>query len=632
MSRYQDWERASLSRKRSQFSNAWVLRYSTTPAEKQEYEEAVQPGKEPFNTLIIGSNLDLWLSIFTQVENSAAKYIDPRAYYPDLRSDALYEHIKATLLECQSRHNHCLKKFDRLLPKRILDVNATVSGGSSEMDLISDKIIRLVTTPRGERGEYVALSYCWGEEQPHKTTQCCLPDYERSIDLSTLPQTIRDAVFVTRRYLWMDSMCIIQNNSSDKVVEISNMGSIYMNATLTIGAVTAKTASGGFLGSRMHIRCLRMPFVCYDGTPGEVHAIEIAGPIDPPPHQVMGPLNERGWALQERILSQRFLTFDMRHIGYKCRSNSYTALLEDFNLQFRDLTHFPTSVFRTEGSTDLQVSKPMEMTPTALASITHLEFFHRSKLWTEFVTEYSRTKLSSWRDQYDAIGGLVKVLSDAWGYEYLAGLWKEDLSAELLWFRKGSRSQTKWDDNTSFSFSFQSDNKSAQMSSDYCFSPSWSWLSVVGEVGFDAGSVGFESNLRTWHIDYVKCEIEPLSADLPYGEVKRAELTVRASAITAVEALKIFRKGSCEVAMDDGSDHLSEVQKNGAIFILGGHNSSVILTLILFPCGTHAIQRIGILEFLPENGSLTDVAEAFGHELIEDEESAGSMRLRCIRE
>jgi hypothetical protein len=106
----------------------------------------------------------------------------------------------------------------------------------------------------GKEGKYIALSYVWGEPQAHSTTQDRLEMYQGGIELSALPQTIRDAIRVTHslgyRFLWIDSLCILQDSDEDKRNEIGNMRSIYSDSSLVIIAASAKKVGDGFLQTR----------------------------------------------------------------------------------------------------------------------------------------------------------------------------------------------------------------------------------------------------------------------------------------------------------------------------------------------------------------------------------------------
>jgi hypothetical protein len=105
-----------------------------------------------------------------------------------------------------------------VLPTRVIDVGK------------SDKGVCLYET-KGEKSHYVALSYRWGDANMTLTTNATLSEHLHYIDVGTLCTTIRDAIHVTReigfRYLWVDSLCIIQDSEEDWEREALRMGEVY---------------------------------------------------------------------------------------------------------------------------------------------------------------------------------------------------------------------------------------------------------------------------------------------------------------------------------------------------------------------------------------------------------------------
>lgn len=112
------------------------------------------------------------------------------------------------------------------LPKRLIDV------GKEGSDILP----RLHETRINESAQYVALSYCWGGKHGSITTKETLESHIQELPLEKLSKTIVDAITITRglgiRYLWVDALCIVQDNLDDMISQINAMGSIYQNATL----------------------------------------------------------------------------------------------------------------------------------------------------------------------------------------------------------------------------------------------------------------------------------------------------------------------------------------------------------------------------------------------------------------
>ncbi len=100
-----------------------------------------------------------------------------------------------------------------------------------------------------QKAQYTALSHCWGALKPLTTTGSSLEQRKQGIEWSSLPKTFRDAIHVTHslgiKYLWIDSLCIVQDDSVDWEVESAKMASIYSQSFITIAATAAVNGSEG---------------------------------------------------------------------------------------------------------------------------------------------------------------------------------------------------------------------------------------------------------------------------------------------------------------------------------------------------------------------------------------------------
>jgi hypothetical protein len=169
--------------------------------------------------------------------------------------------------------------------------------------------VSLVECGDGQDTEYVALSYCWGGEQVHKTTKASLQATKGVLSFEHLPATIQDAVKVTFQlgydHIWIDSLCIVQDDDAEITKEIAKMPSIYSNAVVTIAAAKAQSVAEGFLHQRVAPPLItNMQLLGATGAPQYVSLVETTGSDN----QTM-PLNGRAWALQESLLSARVLEF-----------------------------------------------------------------------------------------------------------------------------------------------------------------------------------------------------------------------------------------------------------------------------------------------------------------------------------
>jgi hypothetical protein len=194
------------------------------------------------------------------------------------------------------------------MPTRVLDL------GTSEGDL--DDNIRLLETTSFEPSEivgfrWVALSHRWGTLPQFKTLKANLQKHYERIAFGALPKTFQDAVLVTRglglKYLWIDSLCIVQDDKDDWSREALRMGNIYRDSFSTIAAHTAADSAAGFLRSS-----LALPeSVCLGGASGSPQdiAFYVTLPFDFVMDVDNSALSKRAWVLQERLLPTRIIHF-----------------------------------------------------------------------------------------------------------------------------------------------------------------------------------------------------------------------------------------------------------------------------------------------------------------------------------
>ncbi|KAK1700193.1 heterokaryon incompatibility protein-domain-containing protein [Colletotrichum godetiae] len=138
-------------------------------------------------------------------------------------SEAAFSRVRSWMSTCDEQHTDCLRDSTGLRPSRLLDLSSTTTMRLRDAHVTYD--------------QYAALSYCWGGDQQLKTTRSTLAQILEAyleIDLAFLSATIQDAVRVAKRigvnYLWVDSLCIVQDSPEDREVEMSKMASIYQNA------------------------------------------------------------------------------------------------------------------------------------------------------------------------------------------------------------------------------------------------------------------------------------------------------------------------------------------------------------------------------------------------------------------
>ncbi|KAK3348756.1 heterokaryon incompatibility protein-domain-containing protein [Lasiosphaeria hispida] len=334
-----------------------------------------------------------WSSIVHSAELSST---------PD--SPQAFDFIRSCLRDCEANHASC-KIPSPEPPTRMIDVG-----------LPNEATVRLVeSVSLPSQVTYLALSYCWGRGRTVTTTTTNIDDAKRGIPLYTLPQTIQDAIAVTRglkqRYLWIDAICIIQDSASDWEVESSKMATVYRNAYLTLAAGTAAASDEGFLSRQHHAAEFEEPYEVKwqdgNGQPTLLRARVIPGMhthTDDLDEEDSMPLDTRAWTLQERMLSTRILAYTKHELRWTCLSGSTCecGLLGQFTDPFK-------SVFSIAGE----------------------EEAHRT--WHDILERYTERQISFIKDRLPALSGIAKVIQDITQSEYVAGLWSKTLIRDLAW-------------------------------------------------------------------------------------------------------------------------------------------------------------------------------------------------------
>ncbi|KAK3317584.1 heterokaryon incompatibility protein-domain-containing protein [Cercophora scortea] len=303
--------------------------------------------------------------------------------------------LDTCLAGCQSNgHKKCQVDKQPLLPTRVLSID------NDDM-----QFVRLHESTPKQCDQYVALSYVWGmKKQPVTTTEATLQNHVTGIPVSSLPQTIQDAVTTTAklglRYLWVDVLCIIQDKGHpDKKRELKKMGDYYQNATLTIAAAVASTVADGFLHPRTPSPACQLPLYAPNGPSG---IISITAKVSH--EQTPEPLYTRAWTLEEFLLPPRLLIFGTREAIWQCNSSDPKPVIPS-NVEYDPA--FPCRRLQTKD--------------------------RRRDIWSSVVANYTRRDMTYIEDRLPAIDGFARVLERKWNDRYLYGLWHSRLHSHLMW-------------------------------------------------------------------------------------------------------------------------------------------------------------------------------------------------------
>ena len=321
--------------------------------------------------------------------------------HPDPASPQSRKVLERWITTCVQDHTLC--KQGSTLPSRILHIGQST--------------VKLVDTAPTHSGPYITLSYRWGTGNTITASSSNIDHLKVGIPIVTLPDAIRDAVHLARalkiQYLWVDALCIIQDDVSDWDKELAKMCSIYENAFVTIAASSSRSSDISFLRRRQGAAAiLTLTCVGDNGQPTIVKARRRTdGGLHYKGYQKQDPWETRAWTLQEKLLSTRLVAFARDEMHWECKT------LKTCECGDSQSSHFdagdPISLFQLYTATDAY------------------------KFWQVQIMNYSRRHLTCPEDKLPAIAGIAQKIHEVSGSEYIAGLWRDNIIKDMTWMRLG---------------------------------------------------------------------------------------------------------------------------------------------------------------------------------------------------
>lgn len=322
------------------------------------------------------------------------------------------------------------------LPSRVIDLSLLDPDRPLEFCRLSLHYTR--DADSGIFADYAALSHRWGGEVPFQTTKETLNERTAGFALGELPRSFQDAALVARslgiRYLWIDSLCIVQDDEGDWLLESRRMGVIFADASVTIAAHSSPNPGHGFLSSALVPDFLRIR----PKNPSGRFAIRIPDPANANLLQRFkhSCIMSRAWVVQELSLSPRILHFVEDCVIWEC-------------------IHCPVEI----GG---------EMPGTLAGELlrgrrgaNHYDY------WYRLVQQYSRCSMTEPEDKLVALAGIVDQFHNLFPsmlyHDYHCGVFNTDIVRGILWFARPHH---------------------AALQRHPGRAPSWSWASVDGPLGF----------------------------------------------------------------------------------------------------------------------------------------------------
>ncbi|KAI1207224.1 HET-domain-containing protein [Annulohypoxylon truncatum] len=442
---------------------------------------------------------------------------------------------KRWLETCRIQHPECTAQGGHYVPTRLLDTN------QGDIKLVFREEVEV-----SQGGiKYVALSYCWGGSQPLRTLKNNMSSHRVRMPFENLPATFKDAIKVVRslglRYIWIDSLCIVQDDQEDWVREAEQMERVYNNAELVLAAAVASSANDGFLRDRPRAKGGRINLRLNDTNAAsqsdQEPDLEDKSDIRAEPDLIQCdyrvifqdthtgasklPLDERAWAYQERLLARRYLIFGRDEIRWECLEDSYcecgwvftdtSRIRQKMNLENMFLSASKCHT-QTEGWCD-----NIEDYRNRILSAS--KYHAQTAVWCDIVEDYSKRELTVRSDKLVALSAIASRFQSKYGGTYLAGIWKEHLIHGLLWHLQNSYPSGPESPN------------SANSPEDF-YIPSWSWASInVGDYYVSYGRINKVTSYGECSCAYiVNASVTPSTTNC-FGPVSSGSIQLRAQVI-----------------------------------------------------------------------------------------------------
>lgn len=452
----------------------------------------------------------------------AWKAIQPRSQVSGhpLSAQAL-DWIQSRFTECKRKHSACGDAERIRLPRRLLTL--TCKSDEIFVNLVEYSQAR---AERPRRGVYAALSHCWGDHRSCITTKHNLKDRLKGIPWNTIPRTFQEAIKLALQLkidrIWIDSLCIVQDDVEDWNVESAKMAAIYRFAALTLAATGSSSDTHGcFLESsgRSQGVELSLPKGTFSHRIAVREAITHWESCDKQTMKDRFPLMTRGWAFQERLLSPRILHFCRSELVWECRELSvcecggladqtspggiYYCNVQAAEQEWQDENapaeqtpslRMGSVKNKVEGWRD----KLNEVGLAGLASLNTSLHRRLDRRWQaklnerqkcpgyvsdfhRIIEQYSKLQLTHISDRLPALSGLCKRVQHIRG-PYVAGLWADSITFDLMWRV----------DRLNLSLTRDREPQSYR-------GPSWSWVAVDEPVTFWPDIVDFLERERNMH-------------------------------------------------------------------------------------------------------------------------------------
>ncbi|KAL6892153.1 heterokaryon incompatibility domain-containing protein [Trichoderma evansii] len=353
----------------------------------------------------------------------------------------LAEQILSWTNDCERNHEDCRVSHAPILPKRVVKIVP---------DMIGALKVRLVEPQPLTESRYACLSHCWGKTQILRTVSENIERLKDEIPWNSLSKTFQDAIEFSRtigiEYIWIDSLCIIQDSANDWEGEAAKMADYYANCHITLAATASIDGSVGFFPKLPEYdEPLEIQGVYHGQRYHLIAETAISHPYEVQPDSLLTPefpLMTRGWVYQEQTLSRRYVHFCAKEVVWDCRSQTLCQCESKY-----ENTHW--DIFRTNSSRSIMRN-----------NIKSGSAAKQRELWYDNIMSMMDLEFTYLSDRLPAMAGIVSQFAELFNTRYLAGLWEASFIIDSCWFMDEFSRRPKELRNI----------------------PSWSWASVTGGI------------------------------------------------------------------------------------------------------------------------------------------------------
>ncbi|KAI8939172.1 hypothetical protein NX059_005005 [Plenodomus lindquistii] len=503
-----------------------------------------------FEVALTSGGLDDLKLVFT-LEAAQENRNDEDQYLPASTTDSesAQQLVISWMKHCVKEHGRCnAQRSEKWCPRRLLDIGCSENAG-----------MRLIMGDDAlPNHPYATLSHCWGHTPVPRTFQRNFSERCEQIHSDELSNTFNHAIRIARslglRYLWIDSLCIVQDDLDDWEREAALMSNVYRNSYINIAATGARGGTEGCHWEREPWKILRTT-LAMDWTNSEGVRRQHYHVVPDPEYwarKLMNePLNNRAWIFQERILSPRVIHFAKSQLFWECRETiaceTYCKGLPSslrqntfVDIKTLDLGDEPQDkrwpakyISSTEEPPKTSLQRIWRIIsgnfrPVMLQEATlHAAMKDASVYqdWDTMVELYSLGTLTYSTDKLAALAGIASVIQ----FEkransqdgYLAGLWQSSLPLHLLWISEVHTNAHH-----------QAVQARTPTTYGQYIAPSWSWASINGRISFEWCRNNYST--KDYFATIEDAKVTWAHGNFRFGPLEAAEMSVTAPMATVL--------------------------------------------------------------------------------------------------